>query len=606
VEVRRKQHFDAIFQEWLTKASATAVTWTPVVPRRWTTTLPKLEVLPDGSLFASGDQSKRDVYELVFGPEVSGATAVRIEVLPDDRLPKHGPGRVYYEGAFGDFFLSELQWDAGEKRLPWGSAAQSFAGGGAAATAIDGNPLTGWSINGGQGQSHVAVFQFAEPAPNAAEHTLRMIFERYYAAGLGRFRVSITKAVRPKDAAALASSLETILAVPADQRTAEQQQALVSAFCQIASELDSARKAIDKLRGQSPAFPTTLVMQERPVDNPRNTRVHRRGEFLQPTDEVESGVPAFLPAAAGRDRLAFARWLVDPRHPLVGRVTVNRHWQAFFGRGIVRTMEDFGYQGEVPSHPELLDWLSLELIRRGWSIKELHRLIVTSATYRQSSRVTPELIERDPQNKWLGRGPRVRLEAELVRDSLLAISDLLSTKMNGPSVYPPQPANVSTEGAYGQLAWNISPGEDRYRRGLYTFTKRTAPYAMFTMFDAPSGEACVPRREVSNTPLQALTLLNDAVFVETAQALGREWALRPGDAPARLRELFQRCLTRPPTDAELARLAEFHVRQLARLSSKELDAEKLAGTGDGDATQRAVWTLAARALLNLDETITKE
>ena len=353
-------------------------------------------------------------------------------------------------------------------------------------------------------------------------------------------------------------------------------------------------------------FPTTLVFQERPADNVRPTHVHRRGEFLQPTDGVAPGVPAFLPEALGNDRLAFARWLVDPRHPLVGRVTVNRHWQAFFGRGLVRTMEDFGYQGEMPSHPELLDWLALELIHRGWSIKELHRLIVTSATYRQSSRVTPKLIERDPENILLARGPRLRLEAELVRDSLLAISGLLSHKMNGPSVYPPQPANITTEGAYGQLAWNVSPGEDRYRRGLYTFTKRTAPYAMFTTFDAPSGELCVPRREVSNTPLQALTLLNDAVFVETAQALGREWAAQAGSTPARLKELFQRCLTRPPTDTEMSHLVDFHAKQLARLSKKELDAEKLAGPGESDPAQRAVWTLVARALLNLDETITKE
>ncbi len=186
---------------------------------------------------------------------------------------------------------------------------------------------------------------------------------------------------------------------------------------------------------------------------------------------------------------------------------MNREWAAFFGRGLVRTVEDFGYQGERPSHPELLDWLAVALVENGWSIKAMHRLIVTSATYRQSSRVTPELLAKDRDNRLLARGPRVRLEAEVIRDSVLQASGLLSERIGGPSVFPPQPPGVTTEGTYGGLAWNVSQGADRYRRGLYTFTKRTAPYAMFATFDAPSGEVCVARRDVSNTPLQALTLL---------------------------------------------------------------------------------------------------
>ena len=242
-----------------------------------------------------------------------------------------------------------------------------------------------------------------------------------------------------------------------------------------------------------------------------------------------SALPPF-PAGQPHNRLTFARWLVDPRNPLVGRVTMNRQWAAFFGRGIVRTAEDFGFTGDPPTHPELLDWLAVEFVSRGWSLKEMHRLIVTSATYRQSSRVTPELLARDPDNKLLARGPRLRLEAELVRDAALGASGLLSHKVGGPSVFPPQPAGVTAEGAYGALGWKPSEGPDRYRRGLYTFSKRTAPFAMFTTFDAPSGEACVARREVSNTPLQALTLLNDAVFIECAQALGRLAAAREGSA----------------------------------------------------------------------------
>ena len=280
-----------------------------------------------------------------------------------------------------------------------------------------------------------------------------------------------------------------------------------------------------------PPDPTTLVMQERPPDNPRPTFIHNRGEYLQPTDRVQPAVLSILPPLpkdVPPNRLALARWLVSPDNPLSARVTMNRQWAAFFGRGLVRTAEDFGYQGEPPSHPELLDWLALELPRQGWSMKRMHKLIVMSATYQQSSRATPELLAKDPENRLLARGPRVRLEAEVIRDAALRASGLLSERVGGPSVFPPQPAGVTTEGTYGGLDWKVSPGGDRYRRGLYTFTKRTAPFAMATTFDAPSGEVCVARREVSNTPLQALTLLNDPVFEEAAQALGRLMAARAG------------------------------------------------------------------------------
>jgi hypothetical protein len=219
--------------------------------------------------------------------------------------------------------------------------------------------------------------------------------------------------------------------------------------------------------------------------------------------------------------------------------------------------------------------------------------------------VTPELWTKDPQNRWLARGPRFRIEAELVRDSVLRISGLLTPKVGGPSVFPPQPPGVSSEGAYGGLAWTVSTGPDRYRRGMYTFAKRTAPFAMFNTFDSPSGEACVARREVSNTPLQALTLMNDAAFVEAAQALGTQLATSPGSTEVRLGRLFRRCLVRPPTVDELKLLEEFLGKQQARLANQELDATKIAGPGEGNANDRAAWTVVARALLNLDETITK-
>jgi hypothetical protein len=387
---------------------------------------------------------------------------------------------------------------------------------------------------------------------------------------------------------------------------------LLKQFLTTAPELAAARAEIEKLKKSLPEYPTTLVMQERPATDRRATHVHHRGEFLQSKEKVAAEVLSLFPPLAKdtlHDRLAFARWLVDPANPLVGRVTMNRQWAAFFGRGIVRTTEDFGYQGEPPTHPELLDWLAVELASQGWSLKRMHKLIVMSATYRQSSAVKPEPLQKDPQNKLLARYPRQRLEAEAVRDAALVMSGLYSPKLGGPSVFPPQPASVTAEGAYGALGWKVSDGPDRYRRGLYTFTKRTAPYAMFQTFDGPSGEVCVARRELSNTPLQALTVLNDAVFIEAAQALGAK-ALTSGQGESpdddRLVYLFRRCLVRPPTADEKTALSAFFQTQLARLKSKELDAAKIAGTGEGNANERAAWTLTSRAILNLDETITKE
>jgi hypothetical protein len=381
-----------------------------------------------------------------------------------------------------------------------------------------------------------------------------------------------------------------------------------------APEFATERSEIEALRKQFPATPTTLVMQERPSDNPRPTFRHHRGEFLQTREKVEPGVPAILPQLAKNEtgnRLAFARWLVSSNNPLTARVTVNRHWQAFFGRGIVRTVDDFGYQGEPPTHPELLDWLAMEFMspsspdNQAWSMKALHRLIVTSATYRQASRVTPELLAKDPENKLLTRGPRVRLEAEQIRDSALKASGLLSTKLGGPSVFPPQPANVTTEGTYGTLNWKVSDGEDRYRRGLYTFAKRTAPYAMTSTFDGPSGEGCLARREVTNTPLQALTMLNDAVLLEVAQHLARRAIAHSEKTDERVALLFRLCLVRSPTADETAQLAKFFEAQHRRFKLDPDRADGVAGTAPGS-VERAAWTATSRVILNLDEFVTKE
>ena len=252
----------------------------------------------------------------------------------------------------------------------------------------------------------------------------------------------------------------------------------------------------------------------------------------------------------------------------------------------------------------MLDWLAVEFVKQGWSLKKLHRLIVTSGTYRQSSQVTPGLFAKDADNRLLARGSRGRMDAEMIRDATLRAAGLLSEKIGGPSVYPPQQEGVS-EVAYGSPKWTASTGEDRYRRGLYTFAKRTAPYAMLTTFDAPTGEACIARRDVSNSPLQALTLLNDVVFIEAAQALGKTLASQPGSVEERIASLFRRVVTRPPTADEIALLAKFFATQKARFISKELDAKAIAGEAPGDVNERAAWTALARAVFNLDEAVTK-
>jgi hypothetical protein len=607
-ELRRKDHLEKKFAAWTERETKRAVNWTVLRPIEAKANMPILTILDDDSILATSDQTKRDVYDLKFKTDLKGINAIRIEALPDDRLPNRGPGRIYYEGPFGDFVLTNLALSSSGKPMKFAKASHSYASGkSTASAAIDDDPFSGWSINGRQGEAHAAVFNLEEPLASG-EFSLQMVFEMYFAAGLGRFRVSVTTDSRPAEATEAAPDVERILLIPAELRSAEQNERLLRQFVLVTPDLAGERAAIKKLRDETAAYPTTLVMAERPDWEPRTTYLHKRGEFLQPLEPVPAGIPGVLPqvpAGAPKNRLTFARWLVSPENPLTARVTMNRQWAAFFGRGLVKTQEDFGFQGEAPTHPELLDWLAVKFVKRGLSMKAMHRLIVTSATYRQSSRVTSDLLARDPQNRWLARGPRFRIDAELVRDAALKISGLFSPKLGGPSVFPPQPPGVSSEGAYGSLAWNVSTGPDRYRRGLYTFAKRTTPYAMFNTFDSPSGEACVARREISNTPLQALTLMNDTVFWEAAQALGTLVAARPGSNEERIDYLFRRCLVRPPAPDELKMLAEFFAAQHDRLSKIELDPAKIAAPGDGDPLERAAWTLVARALLNLDETITK-
>jgi hypothetical protein len=607
-ETRRKDLLDQKFAAWERDESEKAIHWTPLHPVEAKSNEPILTTLGDNSVLASGDQTKSDTYEVKYRPAVSHITAIRLEALPDASLPGRGPGRTFYEGTTGDFLLCEFSATAGGKPLKFKSGTLDKPGASAEAT-FDGNPLTGWTISDGIGKPHAAVYVLDEPLESATELDIKMLFERYFASDLGRFRISVTSDDKPAEARGLPGEVEAVATKPASERTAAENKALYRQFLETLPELADARRQIQKKREAVPQYSTTLVMNERPATHPRKTRVHHRGEFLSVEDEVAPGVPAFLPPlpqGTPPNRLAFARWLVSTNNPLTARVAVNRQWQAFFGRGIVRTLDDFGYQGAAPSNQELLDWLAVEFMKEGWSFKKLDRLIVTSAVYQQSSAETAALAERDPENILLARGPRFRVEAEIVRDSALRASGLLSAKMGGPSVFPPQPAGVTTEGAYRAFTWNTSSGEDRYRRSLYTFTKRTTPFAMYNTFDAPSGETCVARREVSNTPLQALALLNDICMIEATQALGKHIASETGDDAQKLQSLFRRCLTRPPTPEEQTSLLAFYQRQKQRIGSKELDAAKLAGNDNAQSPDVAAWTTVARAALNLDEAVTKE
>lgn len=612
IDERRQDEVQKRFAEWLGKERARTVQWTPLRPHSATSNLPLLTVQPDDSVFVSGDITKLDTYDLTFRTDLKGITAVRLEALPDDRLPRHGPGLAYYEGPKGDFFLTEFLLSAQGHPVKFDKptasyARNNFGSTAAAGMAADGDPQTGWSTAGREGQRHTAVFPLAQPLADGGELNLRMLFGRHYACSLGRFRISVTTQPGEIIARDLPVEVEDLLRIPDGQLSAAQRQSLLDAFLLTLPELSKGHEEIDQLR-RPPSHPITLVVQERPAGNVRPTFLHKRGEYLQPTERIEPAVlsaVAPFPGDQPRTRLGFARWLVSTNNPLTARVTVNRQWQAFFARGLVRTTEDFGIQGETPSHPELLDWLAVEFMQQGWSMKRLHKLIAMSATYRQSSRVSPEVAARDSENRLLARGPQVRLEAEIIRDAALRASGLLSAKMGGPGVYPPQPAGV-TEVAYGSPGWTASTGEDRHRRSIYTFAKRTAPFAMFNTFDAPTGESCVARRDVSNTPLQALTLLNDVFFVEVSQALGNGLATLPGSDRERIVHGFRRCLVRPPTEEEIGLLTRFLQTQRQRFASNELDPKPVAGEGTGDPTERAAWTSLARALLNTDEMITKD
>lgn len=574
----------------------------------------------------NGNVPAQDVFTVVADVQLPRISAVRLETLTNSLLPKMGPGWADN----GNFVLTEFELtaqigaakDAKPQKIEFASAATDWQQEGhGISLAIDGDNTSGWAINGLKKSSinvnHEGIFVLKEPIetdqPVRLTFTLRQNSKsaKYL---IGSFRLSVTDFA--DKAGPTPERIQTALAESADKRDDADKEFLTAAY----GRSDVSRKPLEarqtKLKAEEGSLknsiPTTMVLRER--KSRRDTHIHIRGNFLEKGAKVQPGTPSVLPpivsaTEAPVNRLDFSRWLFSPEHPLTSRVTINRFWQRFFGYGIVDTENDFGSQGSLPTHPKLLDWLSAEFMRLSWSQKKLHRLIVTSATYRQVSRMTPDLLELDPRNRLLARQSRLRLEAESVRDVALSASGLLSKKMLGPGVYPPQPKGIYVVTQVAKQ-WPESKGEDRYRRGVYTYFWRSSPYPMLPTFDAPDGNGPCTRRNRSNTPLQALTLANDSSFMEFVKGLS-DRILR--DAPdydeGRIRFAFHAALSRGPSPRENAVLQEFVNQQRKHFESDAKAAAAAASASrpkSASEAASATWTAFARVVLNLDEFITRE
>jgi hypothetical protein len=575
------------------------------------TTFTKLD---DGSWLAGGVQSKQDTYTITAKLPAGTVSALVLEVLPDDSLPEEGPGR----GKQGNFVLSEIrvQTKDGAKVELNSPKADYEQAGWKVAGALDGNAETGWGVGGGIGKPHNATFQLTQPLDGAKTGEVTVSLDQNYAKGnhcIGRFRLMAMTGETEESIAP--AEVRRLVRVGSEKWTNED----VAQILDWAVKLDPSTRAVaaeaEKIAasGPPPPFMDVRVISQRSA--PRDTRVLHRGEFLSPTDPVKPGALATLPPLRARDgkmpdRLDFARWLVSRENPLTARVTVNHIWAQLFGTGIVRTTNDFGVRGEPPSHPELLDWLADEFVAKGWSRKQFIRLLVTSATYQQSAAHRPDLRETDPLNRLLARQARIRVEGEVVRDLHLAASGLLSGKIGGPSVFPPMPPEVAALSYANNFKWSESSGEDRYRRGMYTFFKRTAPHPDLTTFDCPDANIACVARNVSDTPLQALTTLNAQVFADAARALAAR-VLRevPGDDAPRVERAFRLCLARPPTGAETSRLMSLLSQARAFYTAHSAEAKKLVGTTkdakDTKSEELAAWTAMTRIVMNTDEFITR-
>lgn len=571
-------------------------------------------LLDDNTLLTDGRGAPNETYRILARGDLKQIAAIRLRTLTHELLPSNGPGRA----SNGNFILTEFSVTSNDQKLPIKSAMAdheqpkfSVAG------AIDDDPKTGWAINLGPGQTaklnddHEAVFVFEKSLmlDGLAAVEIKLAHDLNAGYTIGRFAIDFSEKA-PGAPIVVDEKLLAALRIDAEKRTAVDSKTVADAFSK--SEMTAAGRM---RRPQSPDVGDVMVMQE--LEKPRETYIYLRGDFLRPdkdigplTPDVLDAVPPKLPSAERRTRLDLARWLVSSENPLTPRVQMNRLWMHYFGRGLVETEEDFGTQGTPPTHPELLDWLAAKFIRQGWSLKEMHRLIVTSNAYRQSSNFRPDLKDKDPRNLLLARQERVRFEAEIVRDAALSASGLLDRTVGGPSVKPPQPEGVY---AFTQTAkkWSADSGPARNRRAMYTLFFRSAPHPLFTTFDAPDFQTVCTRRGRSNTPLQALTVANDEAFLEFSQGLAvrvlRETST--GDLDARLRRAYMLALCREPPASELSTLRGFYQRQLADLKdeaerAKLLLSPELAVANDPFAP--AALVLVCRAIFNTDAFITRE
>jgi hypothetical protein len=583
-----------------------------------------IDQLSDGSLRVSGKNPSTDTYTVTVDVPVAGMTALRLEVLPEDDLPERGPGRA----GNGNFVLNRILLAIEGQPLEISAAGASHSQKGwDVAEAIDDDPRSGWAILPLSGQSHQAVFALKTPVPARDEQTAstpaRLTISLHQNHGgshtLGHFRLASTTAPRPIEALekdSVPPEILEILKLAVANRSDQQQADLAKYYRTIAPALQGVRDQLaelDQQRGAlEAAIPKTLITE---AIDPRTMRLLPRGNWLD-----ESG-PVVEPATPGcmqplevtqrrANRLDLAQWLTSDENPKVARVFVNRLWKMMFARGLVSTLDDFGSQGAWPTHPELLDYLASEFIQSGWDVKHVLRLMALSATYRQSSDPTELQLQRDPKNHWLAHQNRARLDAELIRDNALAVSGLLVPTVGGPSVKPYQPAGYWAHLNFPKRVYEHDHGSDQYRRGLYTYWCRTFLHPSLAAFDAPSREECVVERAQSNTPLQALVLLNDPTYVEAARVLAtRVLQEAPEDFQSQLDVAFQRALSRKPVVAERSVLGALHEKHLAEYSADPEAARQLLDVGEspvaGDLApaELAAWTNVTRVILNLHESI---
>ncbi len=598
----------------------TALTYQPA----WEVLTPKnlkadngvtLKALPDGSLLAGGAMPTSTFFEVTANTQLKNITAFRLELIPDPNLPGGGSGR----GKDGKGVVTLFEARVGSKKVDLSRITADFKSEESELNLVV-RPVDqlkrGWGVNPSMDKPHYAVIEPSRMLSPDGEMTFR-IGSEYEGALVGRFRISVTDSLYPE---VVPEEMVTILRTPMEERSEKDAAALTKYFVTHPFERRKAAENVAALEAERRTIenkiPSTMVMSE--MATPRDSFVLIRGSYDKPGEKVAPAVPSFLPpmrADAPRNRLGLAQWLVDPANPLTARVAVNRYWQTYFGTGLVKTAEDFGSQGEAPSHPELLDWLATEFVRTGWDVKAMQRLIVTSAAYRQASAASPELRERDPENRLIARGPRVRLPAEMIRDQALLLSGLLSTKMGGPSVKSYQPEGLweQLSAFQGRKLYERSKGEDLWRRSVYSYWKRTVPPPSMIIFDAPTREACVVRRQMSSTPLQALALLNDEIYIEASRKFAERMIKEGGSSPAqRLGWAMRLATSRPTTAQEVGILEQGLKRRLAQYRADRTAAEKLLSAGESprdksvDTPELAAYTTVASVILNLDEVITRQ